>query len=373
LAENQIKVPFNDLSRIHLPLLEEFKNNFSRLVESSSLILGEEVSCFEDELAILEKVRFAVGVNSGTSAIQLALRALGIGEGDEVITTSFTFVATTFAILETGAIPVLVDIDPNTGLIDPGKLNGAISNRTRALVLVTLHGRVENLEIYQNFCVSHGLKFIIDAAQSHLGTFKGESQTTYCDIATLSFYPGKNLGALGEGGAILTNSESYRNTLLMMRDWGASKKYMHKIWGGNFRLDPIQATFLRTKMKYLEDWTRERQEIALTFQEGINPAYQMSRVQTDGSHVFHVFAIKVPNRTAFIQHLENSGVAYGIHYPIAVHQQEYYSELVKFIEPLLYSESIAEQTLSLPIFPGMSTSEIQSVINAVNSFNLNEN
>lgn len=359
-------VPFNDLSRIHRPLLEQFRGGLTRLVESSSLVLGQEVASFEQELALAEGCDFAIGVNNGTSAIELALRALDIGDGDEVITTAFTFVATCFSILQTGATPVLVDIDPLTGLLDPAGIERAITPKTKAVVFVTLHGRVENLEQIQGICKAHNLRFVIDAAQSHLGTLNGRPQTEFCDAATLSFYPGKNLGALGEGGAILTNSQEVKNRLLLMRDWGASEKYNHIVWGGNFRLESLQASFLRIKLRELKNWTEERQRIADIYGQRLNPDYLMKPIGQESSHVYHIFSIVVSNRVEFCNHLNQNQIGFGFHYPRAIHQQPAYSSKIQKSVALANSEWLANSTVSIPIFPGQTHEEIEKVIEVAN-------
>jgi dTDP-4-amino-4,6-dideoxygalactose transaminase len=364
---NEMMVPFNDLSRIHLPLLGQFKEELTRLVETSNLVLGHAVSAFEDELAAAENCKFAIGVNNGTSAVELALRSLDIGTGDEVITTSFTFVATCFSILQTGAKPVLVDINPLTGLLDPSGIERAISPRTKAVVFVTLHGRVENLDLLQTICKENQLHFIIDAAQSHLGSFNGKSQSMYCDIATLSFYPGKNLGALGEGGAVLTDSQEVRDKVLLMRDWGASEKYVHKEWGGNFRLEPLQASFLRIKLRELEKWTNQRQEIAQIYQQGLNTNLLMEPIDQKGTHVFHIFSIVVQDREKFCNYLNQFEIGYGFHYPKAIHHQPAYTNRISKSESLSNSEWLANSTLSIPIFPGQTEAEIEKVIEVVNA------
>ena len=367
MSKNE-SVPFNDLSRIHIPLLEQFKNGLTRLVESSNLVLGQEVNYFEQELALAEGCDFAIGVNNGTSAIELALRAFDIGAEDEVITTAFTFVATCFSILQTGAIPVLVDIDPLTGLLDPAGIERAITPKTKAVVFVTLHGRVENLEQIQAICKSHNLRLVIDAAQSHLGTFNGKAQTEFCDAATLSFYPGKNLGALGEGGAVLTNSQEVRDKLLLMRDWGASEKYNHTMWGGNFRLESLQASFLRIKLLELKKWTDERQQIANVYREGLKPIYLMKPIAQESSHVYHIFSIVVDNRAKFCDHLNQNQVAFGFHYPKVIHHQPAYSGRIRKSASLANSEWLANSTVSIPIFPGQTDEEIGKVVEAVNQW-----
>lgn len=365
MSNNKV-VPFNDLSRIHLPLIDNFIGDLTRLVKSSSLVLGQEVADFEQEIALMEGCAFAIGVSNGTTAIELALRALDIGEGDEVITTAFTFVATSFSILQTGAIPVLVDIDPLTGLLDPKKVERVITPKTKALVFVTLHGRVENLDQLQQICNSNNLRFIIDAAQSHLGTFKGRPQSDFCDAATLSFYPGKNLGALGEGGVVLTNLKVVKEKVLLMRDWGASEKYEHKSWGGNFRLESLQAAFLRTKLRRLKAWTRERERIANIYRQTLNSNCLMKSITQDSSHVFHVFSIVAGNRNKLCDYLNENQIGFGFHYPRAIHEQPAYSKRVSIPNSLSNAENLAKATISLPLFPGMSDNEINIVIEKVN-------
>jgi dTDP-4-amino-4,6-dideoxygalactose transaminase len=364
-SKNDKPVPFNDLTRIHLPLLPEFGESLSRLVSSSSLVLGEELKSFEIELAKAEDSKFAIGVNNGTNAIELALRALGIGAGDEVLVPAFTFVATAFAVTQIGAIPVLVDVNENTGLLDINSARGAISNKTKALILVTIHGRTDSLIEYREFCEELKISFIIDGAQSHLSTFEGNKIINYCDISTLSFYPGKNLGALGEGGAILTNSEEIDSKLRLMRDWGAERKYDHSTWGGNFRLEPLQASFLRTKLRKLQEWTDDRIRIANFYTGEMNSELLMDQVSEKGSHVYHIFALKVENRESVEQIFNNSKISYGFHYPRAIHQNKAYTKLIKTPVSLDKSEKLASQTISLPIFPSQNESEIERVINAV--------
>lgn len=364
-SDSYKSVPFNDLTRIHLPLLHEFGESLNRLVSSSSLVLGEELKSFEVELSDAEDSKFAIGVNNGTNAIELALRALGIGTGDEVLVPAFTFVATAFAVTQIGAIPVLVDVDENTGLLDLNSARSAISNKTKALILVTIHGRTDHLVEYREFCEEFKISFIIDGAQSHLSTFDGIKLINFCDISTLSFYPGKNLGALGEGGAILTNSEEINSKIRLMRDWGAERKYDHSTWGGNFRLEPLQASFLRTKLRKLQEWTDDRIRIANIYRGKMNSELLMDQVSEKGSHVYHIFALNVENRESAEQIFNNSKISYGFHYPRAIHQNKAYKDLIKTPVSLDNSEKLARQTISLPIFPNQTESEIERVINAV--------
>lgn len=364
-SDGNNSVPFNDLTRIHLPLLSEFGESLNRLVSSSSLVLGEELKSFEAELAAAEDSKFAIGVNNGTNAIELALRALGIGVGDEVLVPAFTFVATAFAVTQIGAIPVLVDVDENTGLLDLNSARGAMSIKTKALILVTIHGRTDYLNEYRQFCEEFKISFVIDGAQSHLSTFDRHKLINFCDISTLSFYPGKNLGALGEGGAILTNSEEIDSKLRLMRDWGADRKYDHSTWGGNFRLEPLQASFLKTKLRKLQEWTDDRIRIANIYRSEMNSKLVMDQVSEKGSHVYHIFALKVEDRESVEKIFNDSKISYGFHYPRAIHQNKAYAALIKTPVSLDNSEKLASQTISLPIFPSQNESEIERVIYAV--------
>lgn len=359
-------VPFNDFSRIHNPLVSDLTNKFQDVLKSGSFVLGPDVETFESNLAAAEGCEFAVATNSGTSALELALRAIGVKRGDEVITTSFTFVATVFAILQIGAIPVLADVDLNSGLLSIDSARQLITSKTKALVLVTIHGRVENLTEYKNLCAENDLKFVIDAAQSHLGKIYEDGQVSFCDVAATSFYPGKNLGALGEGGAILTDSDEIMTQVKLMRDWGASEKYQHEIWGGNFRLDSIQAAFLNIKLKYLEDWTRQRLAVAEQYSQQLAPNIQMSKLSNGGSHVYHIFGIKISQRDKFCSFLKSKNIAFSFHYPTPVHKQTHYKDKVIVKSALGNCELLSKTTVSLPIFPGMENWEIEEVIQVVN-------
>ena len=369
LSNPKIEVQFNDLTRIHAPLKASFHKKLDEAIKDSNYVLGLEVREFETQLAKLESVSYAVGVNNGTSAIELSLRALGIGVGDEVLTTPFTFVATTFAILETGAIPVMVDINPHTGLVDLEKLKLGLSKQTKALVLVTIHGRASNLSHYRTFCKENGLAFIIDGAQSHMARNEGRSFASFADISTLSFYPGKNLGALGEGGAVLTDSLDLRDKVISMRDWGATEKYKHENWGGNFRLEAIQAAFLNVKINHLENWTRERIAIAARYDQELSGNLKMDSVDDEFEHVYHIYPIWVKERDYFSSKMKFELIGHGFHYPIAVHQQVFYRDKVKMAMPLPNAENLAAATLSLPIFPGMTSDEVDRVLYVIRTIN----
>lgn len=359
-------IPFNDLSRIHLPMVREFQHDIRELCKSSEWVLGSAVTEFEVCLAKMESSRFAVTVNTGTAALELLLRANKIGPGDEVLIPAMTFVATAYSVIQTGALPVLVDVNPKTGLIDPTTLKKYITPKTKALVFVTLHGRVDYLEDSRSICDEFSIKLFIDGAQSHLGTFAGVSQCKYAHGVALSFYPGKNLGALGEGGAILTDDESIFEQLKLSRNWGAKERYRHDEFGGNFRLDSLQCSFLLRKLKKLESWTNERKSIGRAYRKKLNSEVLMDSQTSKGDHVYHIFSIKVQDRHRVIMDLNKVGVSTSIHYPLALHQNKYYSGRVKLMDKLSGAETFAEQNLSLPIFPKMTDEEISYVVSSVN-------
>lgn len=360
-----MKVPFNDLSRIHKPLWEGFKQDFEAVLSQGDFVMGSQVEKFENRLAEIERSSYAVTVNSGTSAIELSLRALGIGKGDEVIVPSFTFVASVFAVTQVGATPVLADLEKNSTIISLDSCAKLLTKRTRALILVTLHGRVDNLDLYQEFCVEHNLDFIIDGAQSHLARFKVKPLVDYARAVTLSFYPGKNLGALGEGGAVLTNDKDLELNIKKMRNWGSTKKYHHEVWGGNFRLDTIQASFLMRKLDYIVNWTENRKQKAEIYYEHLPQEILRPRVSSQGDHVYHIFDILVKERLSLIEELKSVGIETGIHYPFAVHQTDFYKHLGIESNCLSESERQASATLSLPLFPKMTEAEQARVIEAI--------
>jgi dTDP-4-amino-4,6-dideoxygalactose transaminase len=355
-------IPFNDLSRIHAPLLKEFQEVFEKIVLTSSFVLGEHVKQFEIELASLEDARFAVGVNNGTSALELAIRALGLESGDEVVTSALTFVATVHAIQQAGANAVLVDISPNFPLIDPSKLEEKITSRTKAIVVVSLHGIIDGLDEYRRIADKFGLKLILDGAQSHLARFERKSLLEYFEMVTLSFYPGKNLGALGEGGAILTNELEYAEKLRLFRDWGSKEKYNHETWGGNYRLEPLQAAMLRIKLPLLEKWTDQRKSLAANYQVSLPSELLSSGVSRKGDHVYHMFTIQTEFRARIQTAFNENNIGWGIHYPRAVHQNPFYSSLEVKKGEFENSEKFASTTLSIPIFPEMRKDEQDEVV-----------
>jgi dTDP-4-amino-4,6-dideoxygalactose transaminase len=355
-------IPFLDLNAQYETIRGELDAAVLRVLGSNQFILGDEVAAFEREFAAYCGVRHAVGVNSGTSALHLALLAAGVGPGDEVITTPMTFVATVAAILYAGATPVLVDIDPLTGNMDPDRIEEAITTRTKAVLPVHLHGCMADLDPILSLADAHRLIVIEDAAQAHGAEYKGRRAGSIGDIGCFSFYPGKNLGACGEAGAIVTNDSSLAEAIRMLRDWGQASKYRHLVKGYNYRMEGIQGAVLRVKLAHIEAWTQARRRHAERYDAllsgcGIGRPASMP----DSKHVYHVYAVRLRDRDAAQQQLRRAGVATSIHYPVPVHLQPAYADLGHRSGDFPHAERFAAETLSLPMFPELTGEQIQRV------------
>ncbi|HEX6764307.1 MAG TPA: DegT/DnrJ/EryC1/StrS family aminotransferase [Polyangiaceae bacterium] len=362
-------IPFVDLKAQYQSIKSEIDAAVIAVFESTQFVLGSAVAGFEKAFAAYSKAEHAVGVNSGTSAIQLALQAADIGRGDEVITTPFTFVATVSAIDYTNAKPVFVDIDPRSCTIDPAKIEAAITPRTKAIVPVHLHGRPADMDPILDIAKRRKLLVIEDAAQAHGAEYKGRRIGSLGDLACFSFYPGKNLGAYGEGGAVTTNNPDFAKRLRMLRDWGSEKKYYHDIKGGNFRLEGVQGAVLGVKMKYIEAWTEARRAHARRYGEAFaGSAFNPPDVPAELRHVFHVYALRHPRRDALQAHLTARGVGTGIHYPVPVHLQKCFAELGHKPGDFPHSERASAETLSIPMFPELTAAQVDEVIAAVRDF-----
>jgi len=305
-------------------------------------------------------------VNSGTSALHLALLAAGIGPGDEVITVPFTFVATVAAIRYTGARPVFVDIDPGSLTMDPKRLETALTPRTRAVLPVHLYGQPADMDPIVAFARRHDLVVIEDAAQAHGARYNGRRVGSLGDIACFSFYPGKNLGAYGEGGAVVTASADVAKTVRMLRDWGQEQKYMHVLRGFNYRLEGIQGAVLSVKLKYLDEANRRRAVNAWRYSHLLEGAgVEMPRTMPDRTHVFHVYAVRSKHRDALQRHLTERQVQTGIHYPVPVHLTPAHADLGYHQGDFPESERAANEVLSLPMFPELTEEQIVTVAEAV--------
>ena len=356
-----VSIPFLDLVAQHRAIRPELHAAASAVLDSGQFVLGEPVDSFESSFAAHCGTRHAVAVNTGTSALHLALLAAGVGPGDEVVTVSMTFVATVAAILYAGATPRFADVDPVTWTMDPTSLEAAITPRTKAIIPVHLHGRLAEMAAIQEIAHRHGVTLIEDAAQAHGASHRGRRAGALSDIGCFSFYPGKNLGACGEGGAVVTDRDDLAARLRMLRDWGQSERYRHVVRGFNYRMDAIQAAVLGVKLRHLDDWTAKRRTVAASY-DRILGAHGIARAQAAGcAHVWHVYAVRVPDRDAVRRKLGEAGIATGIHYPVPVHLQPAYADLGYGAGDLPVSERLATEFLSLPIYPELTAGQIEYV------------
>jgi dTDP-4-amino-4,6-dideoxygalactose transaminase len=359
-------IPYADLRTQYRSIKPEIDAAVLRLLDSTQFILGEEVSAFEREFAAYCGTSEAIGVNSGTSALHLSLLAAGIGPGDEVITVPFTFVATAAAIGYAGATPVFVDIEPETFAMAPSAIERAITPRTRALMPVHLYGHPAEMDPILEVARRHGLVVIEDAAQAHGAEYKGRRCGSMGTLAAFSFYPGKNLGAYGEGGAVVTSDAALARKIRIMRSWGEERRYEHSVKGFNYRMDGIQGAILRVKLRHLEAWTEARRARAADYARAFAGSSVMTPIERpDCRHVYHVYAVRLSNRDATRAALHAADIQTGVHYPIPIHLQPAHADLGYTRGDFPVSETIASQVLSLPMFPEMTTEQVQAVADAV--------
>jgi dTDP-4-amino-4,6-dideoxygalactose transaminase len=355
-------IPFVDLKAQYRSIKPEIREAIDKVLDSSQFVLGPEVKTFEEEFAAYCQAEHAVGVNTGTSALHLALLAAGIGPGHEVITVPFTFVATAAAIVYAGATPVFVDVDPVSFTMDPSLIEAAINSRTKAILPVHLYGQVADMDPIIEIARRHGLIVIEDACQAHGAEYKGRRAGSLGDLAAFSFYPGKNLGAYGEGGAVTTNNSEYARTVKMLRDWGTEQKYHHELKGYNFRLEEIQAAILRVKLRHIEDWTEARRAAARQYDSLLASSPLVTPRQMDyARHVYHIYAVRTTDRAVVQQAFQTAGVQTGIHYPVPVHLQPAHADLGYKAGAFAHSERAAAEVLSLPIFPELSHDQTREV------------
>jgi dTDP-4-amino-4,6-dideoxygalactose transaminase len=357
---------FLDLHAQYRQIKPEVDSAISRVIDSGHFVLGPEVAAFEERFADYCNAKYCIALNSGTSALHLALLAIGVGAGDEVITVSMTFVATTAAILYCGAKPVFVDIDRDTWTMDANLVEAAVTPRTKAILPVHLHGLAAEMDPIIEVARRHGLVVIEDAAQSHGAHYKGRSAGAIGDIGCFSFYPGKNLGAYGEGGAAVTNDPELARRITLLRDWGQEAKYYHTVAGYNYRMDAIQGAVLTVKMNYIEDWTEKRRSVAALYDRLLEDCRcQSPRPPSHCRHVYHVYAVRVAHRDRVQQALHTAGIGTGIHYPVPVHLQKAYAHLGYERGSLPVTEAVADQFLSLPIYPELRPDQVAQIVSAL--------
>lgn len=356
-------IPFLDLQAQYQRIKREVDAAVARVITSSQFVLGPEVADFEERFAEYCGTKYCIAVNSGTSALHLALLAAGIGPGDEVITVAMTFVATTAAILYCGAKPVFVDIDPDTWNMDPNLVEAAVTPRTRAILPVHLHGLMADMDPIIDVARRHGLAVIEDAAQSHGAEYQGRRAGSIGRIGCFSFYPGKNLGAYGEGGAIVTDDPELARQMTLLRDWGQESKYRHIVPGYNYRMDAIQGAVLKVKMDYIESWTEGRRAVAAQYDRLLaDGRCRPPAPPPDSRHVYHVYAVRVADRDRAQERLHAAGIGTSIHYPVPVHLQRAYADLGYRRGDLPVTEAAADQFLSLPIYAELRPDQVAEVV-----------
>ncbi len=365
-----VPVPFLDLKAQYQSIREEVTPAIQAVLDKCAYAGGPAVAAFEEDFAEFCGCKRAVGVSNGTDALLMAMLALDIGPGDEVITAANTFIATTEAISFSGATPVLVDVDEETFNMDPGKLEGAVTDKTKAIIPVHLYGQMADMDPILDFAKERGLKVIEDASQAHGAQYKGKTAGSMGDAGCFSFYPGKNLGAYGEAGAVVTNCEETANRVARIRDHGQDRKYYHAEIGMNGRMDGIQGAVLKVKLGHLPAWTDLRRAHAKRYNEllaGI-PGVKTPKEMSWAKHVYHLYEIRVPRRDELMKYLADREVSCGIHYPVPIHLQEAYGFLGLKAGAFPVTEKCADEILSLPMFAELSEEQIQRVAEEIKSF-----
>ncbi|MBT9393961.1 DegT/DnrJ/EryC1/StrS family aminotransferase [Hymenobacter sp. NST-14] len=365
-----MQVPFLSFQPQHAPIREEIMAAVGRVYDSYWYVLGEEVTRFERAYSDFNQVAHTVGVANGLDALVLALRALGIGPGDEVLVPSNTYIATWLAVTQVGATPVPVEPDPATSNLDPARLEAALTARTRAIMPVHLYGQACAMGPIMALARRHNLLVVEDNAQAQGAAFEGQLTGSFGQINATSFYPGKNLGALGDAGAVTTNDAGLAQQVRVLRNYGSQQKYYNEVVGYNSRLDELQAAVLQVKLRYLAEWTRQRQQVASWYDEHLADiaGLRLPAVATGATHVYHLYVVHTPVRDALQQHLTARGIGTMIHYPVPPHRQQAYAALQLPAGSLPIAEQLAATCLSLPMFPGMTEVQVAAVAAGIRSF-----
>lgn len=376
-----MNVPLLDLNAQHQPIRKDLLAAMERVLDKGDFILGAEVKRLEEQVAAYCHTQYAVGVSSGTDALLVAAMALGIGPGDEVITTAFSFFATSAIISRLGAKPVFVDIDPVTYNLDPGKIEKAITEKTRAIIPVHLYGQCADMDPVLALAAKHGINVIEDAAQAIGAEYRdGRRAGSMGKVGCLSFFPSKNLGAFGDGGMVVTNDEEVADKIRLLRIQGGRPKYFHKVIGGNFRLDTLQASVLNVKLPYLDRWTAMRQQNAIRYEELIRHAELPEKVglclpqpvyrdhKVSHYHIYNQFILRVPNRDGLRTFLSEKGIGTEIYYPMPLHLQECYKDLGYREGTLPVAEAACKETVGLPVFPELTQQQQEYVVETIKQF-----
>lgn len=362
-------IPLVDLHAQYTAIRADIDRAIQNIIDTSSFVMGPAVRQFEGAFAAFCGVTQCVGVSNGTAALELALRALQIGPGAEVITASHTFIATAEAISNVGAKPVFVEIDPVTYTITPAAVTAAITPATRALLPVHIYGQPADMTGLNALAKQHGLAVIEDAAQAHGATWQGQRAGSLADIACFSFYPGKNLGAYGDAGAVTTNNDALAETVRLLRNHGRRSKYVHDLVGANERIDTLQAAILAAKLPYLQEWTARRQALAARYSAQLaDAAVVLPTIAPAATSAWHLYVIRTPQRDQLLQFLKEQGVEGGIHYPVPLHLQPAYADLGYRRGDLPVTEAVADTCLSLPLYPEMTTAQQDHIVELIYTF-----
>ena len=364
------RIPLVDLVAQFRTIEPEVRRRLDATLTRGDFILGQELAEFESAFALFCECRRAVGVASGLDALKLALRALEIGPGDEVITVANSFIATALAITAVGAKPVLVDCDPDTFTMDPSQIEAAITDRTRAVLPVHLYGRPADIDAIRAICQRHGLYLVEDAAQAHGARYRGRRCGSLGTLAAFSFYPGKNLGAYGDGGAVTTNDEALADRIATLRNYGSKVKYVHELCGENSRLDTLQAAVLNAKLAHLDAWNARRRELAARYAELLQGVgdLQLPKARADVEPVWHLYVIRTSYRDRLLAWLQERGIGALIHYPVPIHLQPAYAHMGWKRGQFPVAEHLAQEILSLPIYPEMTEAQLDRVVAVIREF-----
>jgi len=364
-----MEVPFVDLKKQYLSIKKDIDLEIQEALDNAAFILGKKVEDFERKFAKLCNVKHCIGVNNGTSALRIAQLAMGIKPGDEVITTPFTFIATAEAISHTGAKPVFVDIDEKTYCIDHKKIGEKITNKTKAIIPVHLFGQCADMDPILEIADRHNIKVIEDSAQAHNALYKNKKAGSMGYASCFSFYPGKNLGAYGEAGAVCTNNEEIAKKVTLLRQHGELVRYHHEVIGDNCRMEGIQGAVLGVKIKYIEEWNERRRRNAEIYNKllgnlGVILPYEAGYAK----HIYHIYGIRAKNRDKLREFLSKNGIATGVHYPIPIHLQNAYSFMRLNEGSFPISEKISKEIISLPMFPELTEEQMEYVANSIKEF-----
>jgi dTDP-4-amino-4,6-dideoxygalactose transaminase len=363
-------IPFLNFAPMHTAIRAEMHAAFQTVYDSNWFVMGKHVESFEKQYAHFNQVAHCIGVSNGLDALHLALNALGVGEGDEVIVPSNTYIATLLAVSYVGATPVLVEPNINTYNINPSNIEKAITNKTKVIMPVHLYGQACEMDAIMLIAEKYGLYVVEDNAQAHGATFQNKLTGSFGDVNGTSFYPGKNLGALGDAGAVTTNDDTLAQKIRILRNYGSEIKYHNEVIGYNHRLDEMQAAFLSVKLSYLNEWTKQRQQIAQSYTKTLKNIGDLILPVThpEATHVYHLYVIRTQHRDALQNHLTNHGIGTMIHYPIPPHKQNAYTSLGYQKGDFRVAEEIADTCLSLPIWPGMGIEDVKQIVSIIKNF-----